>query len=52
MITMKRNLRMVCLSIASVLELYTAYRIPQNLYEGQTLENLCEFDDLAYQRLI
>lgn len=31
MITMKRNEWIVCLSVAAVLELYTAFRIPQEL---------------------
>ena len=31
MFTMKRNEWIVCLSIAAVLELYTAFRIPQEL---------------------
>ena len=31
MFTMKRNELIVCLSIAAVLELYTAFRIPQEL---------------------
>lgn len=31
MFTMQRNEWMVCLSIAAVLELYTAFRIPQEL---------------------
>lgn len=31
MFTMNRNEWIVCLSIAAVLELYTAFRIPQEL---------------------
>lgn len=42
MFTMKRNEWIVCLSIAAVLELYTAFRIPQEL-EIKTLRNQCHF---------
>lgn len=38
MFTMKRNEWIVCLSIAAVLELYTAFRIPQELEKENVKE--------------
>ncbi len=41
MFTMKRNEWIVCLSIAAVLELYTAFRIPQELEKEKIVVRYC-----------
>lgn len=43
MFTMKRNEWIVCLSIAAVLELYTAFRIPQELEKENVKEPVSFF---------
>ena len=47
MFTMKRNEWIVCLSIAAVLELYTAFRIPQEL-EKESVSFFCPRLSEAY----